>query len=308
MTGRDARNASQSGASNKKKDQMRYSTIVCAFFAVSATAFGQNLIVTAEGRHGQAPPEVTRDDISDEVNKHPARIAAWVPLRGDQAALDLYIAIDDGENTDLGIQFGSLKAFINGQPAATRAGLVYLRNGSAAIVAPLSADHAQVAKALRLPLGEPGIAASPYMGISDLVKKWPADGARHEVLLISSGADPYSPRDPENPYLLTAIADAQRRGVVVHSIYYGRGNARLNWGQNFLAELGDETGGEAYWQSTQVSFDSYLDDLNQRLQNQYLLTLVPEQTKTGLEPVRVTPGSHASLKSASKVNLQSSLD
>jgi hypothetical protein len=147
------------------------------------------------------------------------------------------------------------------------------------------------------------------MGISDLVKKWPADGARHEVLLISSGADPYSPRDPENPYLLSAIADAQRAGVPVHSIYYGRGRARLNWGQNYLAELGEETGGEAYWQTTQVSFDAYLDDLTQRLQNQYLLTLVPEQTKSGLEPVRVTAaGSRISLKSASKVNMQRSLD
>jgi hypothetical protein len=288
---------------------MQYSTIVCAFFAVSAAAFGQNLIVTAEGRHGQAPPDVTRDDVSAEVNKHPARIATWVPLRGDQAALDLYIAIDDGENTDLGTQFGSLKAFINGQPGTTRVGLVYLRYGSASIVAPLLTDHSQIAKALRLPLGEPGIAASPYMGISDLVKKWPADGARHEVLLISSGVDPYSSPNPENPYLLTAIADAQRGGVLVHSIYYGRNRSRLNWGQNYLAELGQETGGEAYWQSSQVSFDTYLEDLNQRLQNQYLLTLVPEPTKNGLEPARVTAaGSRISLKSASKVNLQRSLD
>ena len=292
---------------------MRYSIVACAFFAVSVAAFGQNLIVTAESRHGQAPPEVTRDDVSADVNRHPARITAWVPLRGDQAALDLYIVIDDGENTDLGIQFRSLKAFMNRQPATTRVGLAYLRNGSATVVAPLSADRAQVAKALRLPLGEAGIAASPYMGISDLVKKWPADGARHEVLLISSGLDPYSPRDPQNPYLLTAIADAQRGGVLVHSIYYGRDGARLNWGQNYLSELGDETGGEAYWQSTRVSFDTYLDDLNQRLQNQYLLTLVPEETKeptkSGLEPVRVNAaGSRVSLKSASKVNLQRTLD
>jgi len=286
---------------------MRYSIVACAFFAICAAAFGQNLIVTAEGHHGSAPPEVTRDDVSAEVNGHPARIAAWVPFRGDQAALDLYIVIDDGENADLGIQFRSLKAFMNAQPGTTQVGLAYLRYGSASIAAPLSADHAQVAKALRLPLGEPGIAGSPYVSISDLVRKWPADGARHEVLLISSGVDPYSPRDPLNPYLLTAIADAQRAGVLVHSIYYGRDGARLNWGQNYLSELGEETGGEAYWRSGQVLFDSYLDDLNQRLRNQYLLTLVPEAIKNGLEPVRVT-GSRVSLKSASKVNMQRSLD
>lgn len=198
---------------------------------------------------------------------------------------------------------------MNEQPETTRIGLAYLRYGSASIAAPLSADHEQVARALRLPLGSPGIAASPYMGISDLVKKWSVDGARHEVLLISSGDDPYSPRNPENPYLLTAIADAQRRGVLVHSISYGRGQMRLDWGQNFLAELGEGTGGEAYWQSTKVSFDTYLDDLTRRLQNQYLLTLAPEQKKYGLEPVRVNAaGSRVSLKSATKVNMQPTLD
>lgn len=288
---------------------MRYSIVTCALFAVSAAAFGQNLIVTAGGHHGQPPPEVTRDDISAEVDHHPAQIAAWVPLRGDQAALELYIVIDDGANPDLGIQFRSLKAFMNAQPETTRIGLAYLRYGSASIAAPLSANHEQVANALRLPLGSPGIAASPYMGISDLVKKWPADGARHEVLLISSGDDPYSPRNPENPYLLTAITDAQRGGVLVHSISYGRGQTRLTWGQNFLAELAEGTGGEAYWQSTKVSFDTYLDNLTQLLQNQYLLTLAPEPTKHGLEPVRVTTSeSGVSLKAAAEVNMQPSLD
>ena len=83
------------------------------------------------------------------------------------------------------------------------------------------------------------------MGISDLLKKWPAAGARREVLLITSGIDPWSPPDPQNPYLQKAIADAQRGGVLVHSIYYAEGGhfghsySRVNWGQNYLSELGD---------------------------------------------------------------------
>ena len=127
----------------------------------------------------------------------------------------------------------------------TEIGLAYLRNGSATVVAPLTADHEHVAKALRLPLGQPGIAASPYMGISDLVKKWPARGARREVLLISSGIDPWSPPDPENPYLQKAIADAQRAGILVHSIYYAGGNPVLTFWLAYIltrplgASLGD---------------------------------------------------------------------
>ena len=112
-----------------------------------------------------------KDDLSIEVNKWPVQAGKWIPLRGDQAALELYIVIDDGEDTNLGSQFSSLKEFIHGLPGSARIGLAYLRNGAANIVAPLTTDHDQAAKALRLPLGEPGVSASPYMGISDLVKK-----------------------------------------------------------------------------------------------------------------------------------------
>jgi hypothetical protein len=293
-------------------DVKTFSAIALLAFS-AAGAFGQKLVVTAEGHHGSVPQEITADQVSVEVNKHSVPIEKWIPLRGDRARLDLYILIDDGEDENIGIQFNSLKDFIDQQPASTRIGLAYLRNGSAEIAAPLTTDRAQVTKALRLPLGEPGISASPYMGISDLVKKWAPTDARREVLLISSGIDSWSPSDPQNPYLLKAIADAQRAGILVHSIYYagaghlGHSYWRVNWGQNFLSEMGDETGGEAYWQGmgNPVSFEPFLKDLTQRLQNQYLLTLAPGDTKRALEPIRVTsaqPG--VSLVSASRIDMR----
>jgi len=295
---------------------MCYSVVALALFAVSTGAFGQNLIVTAEGRHGSPAPAVMKDDVSVQLNQRPASVADWVPLRGDQANLELYIVIDDGADSDLGSQFGSLKAFIDGQPRTTRIGLAYLRYGSAEIVSPLTADRALTAKALRLPIAQPGIAASPYMGISDLVKKWPAANARREVLLIASGIDPWSAPDPRNPYLEKAITDAQRAGIPVHSIYYpeaghlGHSYWRVNWGQNYLSELGDETGGEAYWQGfgSPVSFDPYLKDLTARLRNQYLLTVTPEDGKNAkgdLEPVRIsTARQGVSLMAASKIRIR----
>jgi hypothetical protein len=290
---------------------MNYSVMATAFLAVSTCAFGQQLVVTAEGHRGAAPPAVTKDDVSVEVDRRPAAVEKWTPLRGDQASLDLYIAIDDGDDSDLGSQFKSLKDFMHGEPATARIGLAYLRNGAANIVAPLTSDHDQAAKALRLPLAEPGVSASPYMGISDLIKHWPASGARREVLLISSGIDPYySPPDQLDPYLLKAIGDAQRAGVLVHSIYFaeaghlGHSYWRINWGQNYLSQLGDETGGEAYWQglTSPVSFDPFLKDLAQRLQNQYLLTVNARDGKSGLAPVRVTSsGPGVSLMTASQI-------
>ena len=287
-----------------------------AFIAVafSAAAFGQHIVVTAEGHHGAPPPEVNRDQISVDVDRHPAKVESWTPLRGDQANLDFYILIDDGVDSEIGLEFNSLKSFINSQPATTRIGLAYLRNGSANIVAPLTAEHDKVAKALRLPSGPAGIASSPYMCISDLVKKWPTVDGRREVLLISGGVDPWSPADPQNPYLQQSIAAAQRAGILVHSVYYaeaghsGHSFWQINWGQNYLSELGDETGGEAYWQGSMnpVTFDPFLKDLTQRLQNQYLLTLEPREGKGGLEPFRITSSeSGVSVQAASKINFQS---
>jgi hypothetical protein len=291
---------------------MRYFGIA-AYLVLTVAAFGQHLVVTAEGHHGSAPPEMTRDDVSAEVNRKPAAIKDWVPLRGEQASLELYILIDDGTDSDLSLQYESLKTFINGQPASTRIGLAYLRNGAANIASPLTADRAQVGKALRLPLAQPGIASSPYMCVSDLIKKWPAADARREVLLISSGSDPWSPADPQNIYLQKAISDAQRAGVLVHSIYYaGAGHSghsywQANWGQNYLSRLGDETGGEAYWQglNSPVSLDPYLKDFSARLQNQYLLTLAVEKKGDDLEPVRVNSSkAGVSVVSASQIHLQ----
>jgi len=292
---------------------MNYAVMAVALFAASTGPVGRNLIVTAEGSHGAAPSEIRADDVSVEVNHQPAHLEKWIPLRGDQASLELYIVIDDGENSDVGTQFNSLKEFINGQPETTKIGLAYLRNGAANIVAPLTSSHEKIAAALRLPLGEPGVSASPYMGISDLVKKWPATDARREVLFIGSGIDPWSPADPENPYLLQAIADAQRAGVLVHSIYYaeagrlGHNSGLLGWGQNYLAELGEQTGGEMYWQGmhSPVSFDPFLKDFAQRLQNQYLAIVAPEQTRSALAPVHVAvsePG--VSLKAASNIDMR----
>jgi hypothetical protein len=297
---------------------MRYRTLAFLFLATSFSAFGQHLVVTAEGQHGAAPPEITLDDVTVEVNKQPARLEKLVPLRGDEAALQFFIVIDDGTDADVGVQFGSLRTFINSQPASTEIGLAYMRNGAAMIAAPMTHDHSAVEKALRIPLAEPGISASPYMAVSDLVKKWPAAGARREMLLITSGIDPWSPPDPQNPYLQKAIADSQRAGILVHSIYYpgaghqGHSYWRSNWGQNYLSELGDETGGEAYWQGTgsPVSFDPFLKDLAQRLNHQYLLTLAPPDAKPGsqkpgLQPVRVS-AAHAkvSLVAASRINFE----
>ena len=95
---------------------------------------------------------------------------------------------------------------------------------------PLTADHQLAAKAIRLPIGMPGISASPYLSLTELIHKWPASAAAREVLMVSSGIDPIYGAGPENPYLTEAIdACATRRNRRVFDLLLGRGprGARL---------------------------------------------------------------------------------
>jgi hypothetical protein len=190
-------------------------------------------------------------------------------------------------------------------------GIGYMRNGGVETVQPLTADHQLAAQAMRLPTGMPGISASPYQALGELIHKWPAGAAAREVLMVSSGMDPDYGAGPDNPYLHAAIDKAQRAGIVVYSIYYsgaggaGREPGALSWGQNYLAQLSDETGGKLYYLGTEnpVSMTPYLDDLSRRLNSQYLLTfLARPEGKPGFQKIKIgTERPHVSLAGPAQV-------
>ncbi len=266
------------------------------------------MIVTVETNHGAPAPKLTAADILVQENNTRARSTAWTPISA--AGLQLWLVLDDSSDSTIGNQFSDLRAFIAAQPSSTQIGLGYMRNGTVLAAQPLTTDHASVAKAIRLPVGEPGISASPYTSLSDLIHKWPATERAREILMITSGIDLLYGPGPENPYLLRAIADAQRAGVVITSIYFGSaGHAghsywQMNWGQNDLSQLAYETGGEFYWQglANPVSLGPFLDEFGRRLNNQFLLTFTAKPgTKAGLEPVKVrTEVPHISLVAAAE--------
>lgn len=272
-------------------------------------------VVTMEPRGGAAVPEVTRDQISAEIDRKPAAVREWTHLSGANGAgangaLELYIAIDDGTRQDVANQYNDLRSFINSQPASTKIGVAYLQNGIARIAQQVTADHQAAAKALRIPFGEAGISASPYISLSDLFKKWPAAEARREVLLISSGVDPYyhSP-DMMDPYLNTAVDGAVRGAIVVNAIYYaaaghfGHSFFGVTWGQNYLSQVCESTGGEFYWQGDRspVSFSPFMKDLATRLTNQYLLTLDRDGFAAGVDSLRVSSTANVSVVAPSRI-------
>ncbi|HKH98450.1 MAG TPA: hypothetical protein VJ999_05020 [Candidatus Sulfotelmatobacter sp.] len=270
-------------------------------------------VVTVEARHGSEPPAINREDVMVYEGHDRDPVTEWVPAQGDHAALELFLLLDDGSSDVLGSQFQYIAQFINGQPASAKVGVAYMQDGIARIVQNPTTDHTQAAKTLRLPMGIAGINASPYLALSDLVKRWPQSSARREVLMVSDGIDfYYGANDLQDPYLAAAIGDAQRAGIIVSAIYFpgaghfGHSYWQNYWGQLYLAQLAEKTGGESYYigfTGAPVSFAPYLEDTAHRLTHQYFLTfLAKPPKKAGLQPVKIrTEVSNAELVSADQV-------
>jgi len=260
------------------------------------TGLPVSVVVTARAHKGVSAPQLTVDDVLVSHNRQHMQVTGLEPLRG-QSGLQLWMLIDDGSSTNLGTQLADLKRFVLAQPATAQIGIGYMQNGRVQVAQSLTSDHQRAAQAMRLPTAMPGISASPYLALTELIRKWPAGSAAREVLMVSSGIDPIYGPGPEDPYLDEAIDAAQRAGVVVFSVYYsgagrwGHGYWQLFWGQDYLAQLSDQTGGELYWLGTQdpVSLAPYLDDLSSRLNSQYLLTfLARPENKAGFQDVRIS--------------------
>jgi len=281
--------------------------------AAAADGIPVHMVVTVEPHHGSDVPAVNREDVMVYEGKDRDKVTDWIPAQGDRAALELFVLLDDGSDSSLGTQLDDIRVFINAQAASTKVGIAYMQNGTARVVQDLTSDHAQAAKALRLPLGARGANGSPYFSLTDLIKRWPASSGRRAVLMASDGIDLYyGSGDNLDPYVNEAIDNAQRAGIVVSAIYtpgvghFGHSYWQTYWGQLYLAQVADRTGGEAYsigFNGPPVSFTPYLEDLAHRMEHQYLLTfLAKPPKKAGWQSVKLrTELPNVDLVSADKV-------
>jgi hypothetical protein len=120
-----------------------------------------------------------------------------------------------------------------------------------------------------------------------------------------------------NPYVEAGIDAAQRAGLVVYTIYnpsvghFGHSYWRNTWGQNFLSELADRTGGEFYNYvlGSVVNLTPFLDKILQAQQHQYLVTfLAKAENKSGLQPLHVSVvNKDASIAYPGRVYVKASL-
>jgi len=262
------------------------------------------MVVSVEPKHGHELPVITQQDVMVYQGHDRRPVTGWVPAKGDKAGLALAILIDDSSGFSLGPQLNDIKAFIREQLPTTLVAVGYMRNGTIDLVHDFTQDHEAAAKSVRLAQGYFAVGGSPYLSLSDFIKRWHADPAmpRREVLMVTSGIDYVYQGVLDNPYVETAIHDAQCGGIVVYSIYtpsaghFGHSYFRTNWGQNYLSQLSEETGGEGYYflgPQGPVSFSPYLKELNDQLPNQFLLTFQAKpEMKAGTEPVKVTSELH----------------
>jgi hypothetical protein len=184
-------------------------------------------------------------------------------------------------------------------PADVEIGVGYMRNGMTQMTSAFTYDHAAAANSIRLANGPAGADVSPYDSLSDAVKKWPSGGdvPRREIIMISSGIEGLGGGfAPENQYVNAGIEAAQKAGIVVYTIYSpsvghaGHSFWRATWGQSFLSQLSDETGGEfnVLGFGTPVSFDPFLKSIREAQSHQYRLTfLARSQSKASMQPVRI---------------------
>ncbi|MGO9434196.1 MAG: hypothetical protein ACLP00_07865 [Terracidiphilus sp.] len=269
----------------------------------SATSPVQMTVTVRVLSKNKRTPEVNREDIVVRQGKDRLQVTGWTPLSGDRSPLDLFILIDDGARTSVSSQFGDLREFIYSLPKTTSVGVGYMRNGTVQIAQDLTTDHLQAANALRIPLGSPGVYSSPYLSVIDLMKRWPESSNRREIVMITDGIDrlhgwPHRRGiGPISPDASAASAVAQRTGTIIHSIYargvgWRGGNFwQVTNGQNAMAKLADETGGESFFLGIgePVSFRPYLHRLQNSLDNRYRLEFkaVPGK-KPGLQYVKLT--------------------
>jgi hypothetical protein len=298
----------------EKRSTSLFSVAVLAILLFSYAAFAQDepafppvpvkMTVTAEAHHGKQVPDVQASDVVVMQGKQRYRVTSWQPVNSAQVGAQLFVLIDDSlSTTDIGTKLGEVRSFIESQPAFVQTGVAYMRNGTAIVAQNLTSDHAQAAKALRLPIGEPNASASPYFSLQDLLKHWPNGSASRQVLMITNGIDPYwDSNSLDDPYVNSAIDQAQRAGVVVSAIYasgaghFGHTFWRTTLAQSLLSEVADATGGESYYLGNEspVTFTPYFKELTERLQHQYVLGFDAQPgRKPGLQRVKVstdTPG------------------
>ena len=265
------------------------------------------VITDAALRTDSELPPLEKEHLTLKQGKNILDITQLIHADGDNAALQLFILIDDTLNPQaIGNNLNDIRDFVSALPSTTVVGVGYMSNTNVQVVQNFTSDRDLAAKAIRLPRGGLSSMDSPYLSLISLIKGWEQQKVRREIVMVSDGVDRLRGERPEavrtGPNTATAVYHsmptisndatraseaAQRYNAIVWPIYSpgvgraGRSSWDLQLGLSGLTKIADESGGECFSLSTSnpVSFKPFLDQLQKYLNNQYYLVFNVNQEK-----------------------------
>jgi len=98
-------------------DMRKIGVFMCFLIAGSQALWCQravpaHIVVTTGHYYGEEPPILTASDLSVTQNGIPRTITSVIPLRGDRAALELFVLVDNCSSCEVGPKFDELRRFI----------------------------------------------------------------------------------------------------------------------------------------------------------------------------------------------------
>src|SRR5271165_3789325 len=112
------------------------------------------MVITDEAVHeDNEAPSLQPGDVKVKQGKTFLNVTQLIAARGDNAALQLFILIDDTLDSRIGNNLNDIRDLINAQPASTVVAIGYMSNATVNVDQNFTADHTQAVNALRLPLG-----------------------------------------------------------------------------------------------------------------------------------------------------------
>jgi VWFA-related protein len=269
----------------------------CAAAEGNSPASLAEMIVTIQSRNDSPSRGLQSDDVTVYQGKTQRRVIGFERLSGEEAAMQLFIYLDGSIGTEaLRTLLPDIKNFLQTLPAHTEVGVGSLHDGELQLGQAFTTDHRMAAAALRVPLAQSGTSDSSYSALLYLAKRWPSQErmVRRAVLMLTDGNDRGYATPDNHPYVEAAIRNSQIAGISVYSVYlhgaglYTPSDWAMNLGQSNLLALSDATGGHFYCEGLNdpVSLRPYLEDLEQRLANQYRITFEP-RNDAGAQAVMV---------------------
>jgi len=189
-----------------------------------ASSVQVHVVITDEAvREDKELPPLQLEDVKVKQGKNPLKVTQLIPATGNNAALQLMILIDDTLNPTVGNNLTDIKDFITAQPPSTLIAVGYMANAGVDVAQNFTADHDLAVKAVRLPRGSISTMDSPYLSLISLVKSWPQQNVRREVLMVSDGIDRLR---GEKPTLSQMGPDY---GAVYHRPEFNRGYSSASY-------------------------------------------------------------------------------